>query len=223
MKYLIILSFIFFSCTNKNIDYSNVIDHNNESLKNDIEVLKHKIKIQNLENPSLYSKPNYNLIIKISNDILNFKDVKNYSKLYSQLENINNSQQINDVLLKIESDEHAILYNNLLLNLSKLTKAFIIKYNRGVSSTNCIFGDLVKYEIETNTDSVVVNFNTRNPYDIVIDSIVENKNSIDFVNRTNNTIGQLKYKKTVTSPKIYGKIFCRSDDGESILVQKINQ
>ena len=223
MKYLIILSFIFFSCTNKNIDYSNVIDHNNESLKNDIEVLKHKIKIQNLEIPSLYSKPNYNLLIKISNDILNFKDVKNYNKLYSQLENINNSQQINIDLLKIESDEHAVLYNNLLLNLSKLIKAFIIKYNNGVSSTNCIFGDLVKYEIKTNTDSVVVNFNTRNPYDIVIDSIVENKNSIDFVNRTDNTIGQLKYKKTDTSPKIYGKIFYRSDDGESILVQKINQ
>ena len=223
MKYLIILSFILFSCTNKNSDYSNLIYHNNESLKNDIEVLKHKIKLQNLENPSLYSKPIYNLIIKISNDILNFKDVKNYNKLYSQLENINNSQQINIDLLKIESDEHAVLYNNLLLNLSKLTKAFIIKYNNGVSSTNCIFGDLVKYEIKTNTDSVVVNFNTRNPYDIVIDSIVENKNSIDYVNSTNNTIGQLKYKKTVTSPKIYGKIFYRSDDGESILVQKINK
>lgn len=212
-----------FSCTNKNSDYSSLIDHNNESLKNDIEVFKHKIKIQNLENPSLYSKPIYNLITNISNDILNFKDVKNYNKLYNQLENINNSQQININLLKIESDEHAVLHNNLLLNLSKLTKAFIIKYNRGVSSTNCIFGDLVKYEIKTNTDSVVVNFNTHNPYDIVIDSIVENKNSIDFVNRTNNTIGQLKYKKTVTSPKIYGKIFYRSDDGESILIQKINK
>lgn len=223
MKYLILLSFILCSCNNKNIDYSNVIDHNNESLKNDIEVLKHKIKIQNSENPSLYSKPIYNLIIKISNDILNFKDVKNYYKLYSQLENINNSQKINIDLLKIESDELPVLYNNLLLNLNKLTKAFIVKFNRGVSSTNCIFGDLVKYEIKTNTDSVFVNFKTGNPYDIVIDSIVENKNSIDYVNSTNNTIGQLKYKKTVTSPKIYGKIFYSSDDGESILVQKINK
>lgn len=201
----------------------NVINENNESLKNDIEVFKHRLEIQHLDQPSRFDATLFNSITKLSNDILNFNDIKKYISLIDQLEKTSKSQKININLKRIESDEVIVLTNNLLLNLTKFTKAFIVKYDSDLSSTHCFFGNLIKYENTTIADSVIVDFKTNNPFSIVIDSIVENKKAIKYNNTKKFLIGQLKYKKTNNNSQIFGKIFYTNENGESILVQKINK
>ncbi|MES2543323.1 MAG: hypothetical protein V4548_00440 [Bacteroidota bacterium] len=223
LKYLVILSILLLSCKNNNEDYLNIINENNANLKNEIEEFKQRLDIKHSDEPSKYNDSLVNCITKLSNDILNFNDVKKYSLLINELDKTAQFYKIKLDSKRIESDNQSILFNNLLLNLNKLTKLFAIEKFRFTTSTHCFFGELIQYEHNTIGDSVIIDFKTPNQFNIVIDSVVDNNHKLKYRNIYKSIIGQLKYKKSATLPEIYGKIFYTGENEKPVLIQRINK
>lgn len=206
------------SCNNSN-ELKKTIEVNNVSLIKEIEEFRFMQIQRHNDQPTRFDSVFVAKTELLINNIIKFKNIENYNNLIFGIKKISKLHKIPTNVEIVNSKDLLILKNNLLLNFLKYAKMFDIKSSE-FESTHCFFGPIVKSDIIKSGDSVYINFNTINPYSIILDSIVHNKKKLNFKFEKKYTIGCLKFKTTKEFPNVFGKIFYTDYFGKSIMIQE---
>jgi hypothetical protein len=207
---VILLFCVVCSCTNKTDEsIINLLAKNNKFYSIQLEEYKIELQQSRVDSPRMFDEKYFEAISENFDAIQKLQNKSGYDTIFEKIRELAIENKIGKIIKPIVSEHKEVLKNNLYVNLMQAIHAY--KLNKPIGlSTHCRMGDRFKISKTIAKDSVTLDFYTSNPYQLNIDYIIDEKDTIyNSICESNKAykVWSIRYKPKSKNSSCQGKIF----------------